>query len=79
MQELPMSMPKAMVVVVMAAGDDVVMVEDEDEGVQVAVVAVADLVVVEEIGVEIGALVVVTEKVALEAKSVEDLKLKAIR
>ena len=72
-----MSMPKAMVVVVMAAGDDVVMVEDE--GVQVAVVAVADLVVVEEIGVEIGALVVATEKVALEAKSVEDLKLKAIR
>lgn len=70
-----MSMPKAMVVVVMAAGDDVVMVEDEDEGVQVAVVAVADLVVVEEIG----ALVVATEKVALEAKSVEDLKLKAIR
>jgi hypothetical protein len=64
---------------VMAAGDDVVMVEDEDEGVQVAVVAVADLVVVEEIGVEIGALVVATEKVALEAKSVEDLKLKAIR
>ena len=74
-----MSMPKAMVVVVMAAGDDVVMVEDEDKGVQVEVVAVADLVVVEEIGVEIGALVVVTEKVALEAKIVEDLKLRAIR
>ena len=35
--------------------------------------------VIGEIGVGTGALVVVTEKVALEAKSVEDLKLKAIR
>ena len=70
-----MSMPKAMEVVVMAAGEDVVMVEGEDEGVQVAVVTVADLVAVEETG----ALVVVTEKVALVAESVEDLKFKAIQ
>ena len=59
----------------MAAGEDVVMVEGEDEGVQVAVVAVADLVAVEETG----ALVVVTEKVALVAESAEDLKCKVIQ
>ena len=72
----------------MAAGEDVVMVEGEDEGVQVAVVAVADLVAVEETVEETGALVVVTErvalvavteKVALVAESVEDLKCKAIQ